>query len=228
MTVVRGWRGDAAAGKPDGRERDHAALLPARMREAMKTEVSARTHVDVRPQAEFMERLWRNLAGLVKIPSHAGNPAGLHAARIHANGEKGRRRPPDVRPRRRRRQIRGVHAPGHAAVVRGLRGGQGRPPLHRRSDRGGRHRERPARAGAGRVHGPRLAHAGRGGAIPLASAFWVANPKADILLWGCEEPTCAIHAPNESVSFAELRSMTTAEALLLKKTGTNARGGDPR
>lgn len=169
MTVVRGWRGDAAAGKPDGRERDHAALLPARMREAMKTEVSARTHVDVRPQAEFMERLWRNLAGLVKIPSHAGNPAGLHAVRIHANGEKGRRRPPDVRPRRRRRQIRGVHAPGHAAVVRGLRGGQGRPPLHRRSDRGGRHRERPARAGAGRVHGPRLAHAGQGGAIPLAS-----------------------------------------------------------
>ncbi|MEU8125548.1 M20/M25/M40 family metallo-hydrolase [Spirillospora sp. NPDC049024] len=76
--------------------------------------------------------------------------------------------------------------------------------------------------------GKSVAHAGQGGAIPLASAFRAANPHADILLWGCEEPTCAIHAPNESVSYSELQSMTEAEALLLKASGMHARKGDPR
>ncbi|MGM1065747.1 M20/M25/M40 family metallo-hydrolase [Saccharothrix sp. Mg75] len=60
-----------------------------------------------------------------------------------------------------------------------------------------------------------VAHAGQGGSIPLVSALHAANPGADIVLWGCEEPLANIHGDDESVSRSELEHMTLAEALLL-------------
>ncbi|SDE01622.1 M20/M25/M40 family metallo-hydrolase [Actinokineospora iranica] len=63
---------------------------------------------------------------------------------------------------------------------------------------------------------PRVAQTGQGGSIPLVNSFKTVNPRAEILLWGCEEPRCAIHAPNESVSYAEFEAMTLAQALLLQ------------
>jgi acetylornithine deacetylase/succinyl-diaminopimelate desuccinylase-like protein len=62
-----------------------------------------------------------------------------------------------------------------------------------------------------------VAHAGQGGSIPLVHAFQVVNPNAAIVLWGCEEPRAAIHAPDESVSYRELESMAVAETFLLQK-----------
>ena len=60
-----------------------------------------------------------------------------------------------------------------------------------------------------------VAQAGQGGSIPLVSALHAANPGADIVLWGCEEPLANIHGDDESVSKSELEHMTLAEALLL-------------
>ena len=60
---------------------------------------------------------------------------------------------------------------------------------------------------------------GQGGAIPLCVALAEAQPAAEILLIGVEEPACRIHAPNESVSPDELRRTAVAEALLLRALG---------
>jgi acetylornithine deacetylase/succinyl-diaminopimelate desuccinylase-like protein len=60
---------------------------------------------------------------------------------------------------------------------------------------------------------------GAGGSIPLVSAFARALPEAEIVLWGPEDGSCAIHAPNESVDVAELERATVAEALLLARLG---------
>lgn len=73
--------------------------------------------------------------------------------------------------------------------------------------------------------GGQAANIGAGGTIPLAHAFQVANPKGEVLMWGCEEPRCGIHGPNESVSYAELKSMTLAQVLLLSKIGSQHPGG---
>ncbi|GAA3886434.1 dipeptidase [Saccharothrix violaceirubra] len=64
-----------------------------------------------------------------------------------------------------------------------------------------------------------VVHGGQGGSIPLVHAFAHANPEADIVLWGCEEPLCSIHGPDESVAYRELEAMTTAEAVLLSRVG---------
>jgi len=56
---------------------------------------------------------------------------------------------------------------------------------------------------------------GDGASIPLVAAFLAALPTAEMILWGCEEPQCKIHAPNESVDLAELERMTLAEALFI-------------
>ncbi|RKT56261.1 M20/M25/M40 family metallo-hydrolase [Saccharothrix australiensis] len=60
-----------------------------------------------------------------------------------------------------------------------------------------------------------VAHVGQGGSIPLVAALRAANPRADLVLWGCEEPRARIHGDDESVSRSELEHMTVAEALLL-------------
>ncbi|WP_044367352.1 M20/M25/M40 family metallo-hydrolase [Streptomyces natalensis] len=64
--------------------------------------------------------------------------------------------------------------------------------------------------------GTQAQHAGQGGSIPLASLLQEINPKATVLLIGCEEPLCRIHATGESVSLDELESMTLAESYLLQ------------
>jgi acetylornithine deacetylase/succinyl-diaminopimelate desuccinylase-like protein len=64
-----------------------------------------------------------------------------------------------------------------------------------------------------------LVQSGQGGAIPLCVALAEANPQAEILLIGVEEPASRIHAPNESVSPDELRRTALAEALLLRALG---------
>jgi len=65
--------------------------------------------------------------------------------------------------------------------------------------------------------GQATVYAGQGGSIPLVNALQKANPDAEVVLWGCEEPRCRIHSTDESVSKAELLAMTTAEALLLQQ-----------
>ena len=60
-----------------------------------------------------------------------------------------------------------------------------------------------------------VVHYGDGASIPLVAAFLAAQPTAEMILWGCEEPQCKIHAPNESVDLDELERMTLAEALFI-------------
>ena len=60
-----------------------------------------------------------------------------------------------------------------------------------------------------------VVHYGEGGSIPLVAAFLAAQPSAEMILWGCEEPQCKIHAPDESVDLAEVERMTLAEALFI-------------
>ena len=64
-----------------------------------------------------------------------------------------------------------------------------------------------------------VVHYGEGGSIPLVAAFLEAQPTAEMILWGCEEPQCKIHAPNESVDLAELERMVLAETLFLAGLG---------
>ncbi len=58
---------------------------------------------------------------------------------------------------------------------------------------------------------------GQGGSIPLCNVFADTYPQAEIFLMGVEEPTCLIHAPNESVDPSEIENLALAEALFLEK-----------
>jgi acetylornithine deacetylase/succinyl-diaminopimelate desuccinylase-like protein len=77
----------------------------------------------------------------------------------------------------------------------------------------------PAYAAAGAAmataYGKPVVHYGEGGSIPLVAAFLAAQPEAEMILWGVEEPQCKIHAPNESVDLGELESCVLAEALFI-------------
>ena len=57
---------------------------------------------------------------------------------------------------------------------------------------------------------------GQGGSIPLCTLLQQTMPEAEILMFGPEEPTCMIHAPNESVDPSEIEHMALAEALFLR------------
>lgn len=57
---------------------------------------------------------------------------------------------------------------------------------------------------------------GQGGSIPLCNVFEETLNDAEIILMGCEEPLCLIHAPNESVDPSEIESMALVEALFLR------------
>ncbi|MCX8007636.1 MAG: M20/M25/M40 family metallo-hydrolase [Coriobacteriia bacterium] len=72
-----------------------------------------------------------------------------------------------------------------------------------------------ARAALRAAYGREPVALGSGGSIPLVAAFARALPGAEIVLWGPEDGSCAIHAPNESVDAAELERATLAEALFL-------------
>ncbi len=62
---------------------------------------------------------------------------------------------------------------------------------------------------------------GLGGTIPMINIIAGVQSRADttVVMWGCEEPTCRIHGPVESVSYRELECMTRAEINLLKYVG---------
>jgi acetylornithine deacetylase/succinyl-diaminopimelate desuccinylase-like protein len=62
-----------------------------------------------------------------------------------------------------------------------------------------------------------LTTAGQGGAIPLCNALQAAQPGAEILLIGVEEPGCHIHAPNESVDPSELERTAVGVAGFLAR-----------
>lgn len=56
---------------------------------------------------------------------------------------------------------------------------------------------------------------GSGGSIPLCSELIDVNPRAELALFGVEEPKCTIHSPNESVDPNEILHIATAEAAFL-------------
>ena len=65
-----------------------------------------------------------------------------------------------------------------------------------------------------------LTTAGQGGAIPLCNALQTAQPDAEILLIGVEEPACHIHAPDESVDPGELERTAVGVAGFLALFGS--------
>jgi acetylornithine deacetylase/succinyl-diaminopimelate desuccinylase-like protein len=58
---------------------------------------------------------------------------------------------------------------------------------------------------------------GSGGTIPFVKAFADAYPKAQILLWGVEDPDGRAHGANESLLLDDFRKNCLAEALLLER-----------
>lgn len=65
--------------------------------------------------------------------------------------------------------------------------------------------------------GAEVAHIGAGGSIPLTSALQAQFPKAEIALFGVEEPKTSIHSANESVDPSEIERIAKAEAIFLTK-----------
>lgn len=57
---------------------------------------------------------------------------------------------------------------------------------------------------------------GQGASIPLCNVFQSSFPKAEIMLFGVEEPKALIHAPNESVDPSEIENMAVSLALFLQ------------
>ena len=58
---------------------------------------------------------------------------------------------------------------------------------------------------------------GEGASIPLCNVLADTYPDAEILLYGVEEPSCLIHAPNESVDPGEIERIALSEALFLER-----------
>ncbi|MFB7636858.1 dipeptidase [Streptomyces sp. NPDC056149] len=65
--------------------------------------------------------------------------------------------------------------------------------------------------------GQEMQTSGLGGSIPLCNTLAGLYPDAEILLIGLSEPEAQIHAVNESVSPEELRRLSLAEAVFLRK-----------
>lgn len=76
------------------------------------------------------------------------------------------------------------------------------------------------KAGLEESYGKPMTTAGEGGSIPLCNVFQRTFPNAEIMLYGIEEPTCLIHAPNESVAPSEIEHIALAEALFLRTYGS--------
>jgi len=72
-----------------------------------------------------------------------------------------------------------------------------------------------ARRAMQEAYGNQAVTFGQGGSIPLVSVFQSTVPKAEIIMWGTEEPVCKIHAPNESVDLDELKRCVLTETLFL-------------
>jgi acetylornithine deacetylase/succinyl-diaminopimelate desuccinylase-like protein len=69
------------------------------------------------------------------------------------------------------------------------------------------------------AYGREMVLLGQGGSIPLCNVFTETYPAAELLLMGVEEPTCLIHAPNESVHPDEIARVALAEASFLQLYG---------
>ena len=67
------------------------------------------------------------------------------------------------------------------------------------------------------AYGHEMTTEGQGGSIPLCNVLAETYPEAEIFLMGVEEPSCLIHAPNESVHPSEIEHLALAEALFLEK-----------
>jgi acetylornithine deacetylase/succinyl-diaminopimelate desuccinylase-like protein len=67
------------------------------------------------------------------------------------------------------------------------------------------------------AYGRESTTAGQGGSIGLANTLQGACPQAELMLIGVEEPSCLIHAPNESVDPKELERHALAEAFFFTK-----------
>ncbi|WP_040425892.1 dipeptidase [Corynebacterium mastitidis] len=65
----------------------------------------------------------------------------------------------------------------------------------------------------------RSASLGSGGSIPLTTKLQQTHPKAEIALFGVEEPQCLIHSADESVDPTEIERVAIAEALFLLRYG---------
>jgi len=106
-------------------------------------------------------------------------------------------------------------APWHVQVE--IQPGPGAAPFSTRSD--GPASSAMLRA-LGEAYGAPARTAGQGGSIPLCTLLQGEMPRAEILLFGVEEPRCLIHAPNESVDPSEIEHMALAEALFLRELAT--------
>ncbi|MBF6257899.1 dipeptidase [Nocardia farcinica] len=147
----------------------------------------------------------------IDAPPVVGSAAAVQAvARARLN----LRIPPGVEPEDAHRALVAhlhAHVPLHARLTVDLEG-LGAPF---RSSTGG-----PARAAMEAAltaaYGRPTTTQGQGGSIPLCNVFAETYPAAEIMLLGVEEPSCLIHAPNESVDPAEIERMALAEALFLR------------
>jgi acetylornithine deacetylase/succinyl-diaminopimelate desuccinylase-like protein len=72
------------------------------------------------------------------------------------------------------------------------------------------------------AYGREMTTQGQGGSIPLCNVFEETLTNAEIILMGCEEPLCLIHAPNESVDPSEIENMALVEALFLRDFAKNS------
>lgn len=66
------------------------------------------------------------------------------------------------------------------------------------------------------AYGKPISYLGQGGSIPLCNVLAETFPAAELILMGVEEPSCQIHAPNESVDPREIERMALVEALFLR------------
>jgi len=74
------------------------------------------------------------------------------------------------------------------------------------------------------AYGRDLVTQGQGGSIPLCNVFAETFPQAEIMLIGVEEPSCLIHAPNESVDPTEIQNMALVEARFLQRYASSVSG----
>jgi acetylornithine deacetylase/succinyl-diaminopimelate desuccinylase-like protein len=76
------------------------------------------------------------------------------------------------------------------------------------------------------AYGRESTTAGQGGSIGLANTLHDACPQGELMLIGVEEPSCLIHAPNESVDPKELERHALTEALFFQKFAETWRATD--
>ncbi|MFE2039585.1 M20/M25/M40 family metallo-hydrolase [Streptomyces sp. NPDC059477] len=69
---------------------------------------------------------------------------------------------------------------------------------------------RAAREALAAAWGSQTSYVATGGSIPLVNGLAQAAPDAEVLLFGAQDASCNLHAPNERVLFSELRNTVVA------------------